>query len=109
MSSYCRDIVSICPKDRFPEIFLEQFSVLFSEKSCCDTLDDLNHTLWRYHRNSLQKEVHMIEIYSNLMEYDVIGLFLDFMEAYISNRLIKNLMLEYLSPVLYRAYEMIQK
>ena len=109
MSSYCGDIVTICPKYWLPEIFLEELTMLFSKKSSCYTFDNLYHIFWGYHRNRLQKKMDMIEIYSNLMKYNFIRLFLYLVEAYFSNRLIKYFMLEYFSSVLYRAYQMIQE
>jgi len=83
--------------------------MFFSKKPCCDTFNCLYHILWRYHWYSLKEKMHMVQIYSNLMKYNLIGLFLNLMQTYLSNTHIKDFMLEYLPSVLYRTYEMKQK
>ena len=103
ISSYCVNIVPICPEMPSPQYFF-YFPVSSKYFLARDTLDYLHCFSWRHYWNSLYQKMHMIFVNSNLHKVNLISLpysYTDFLQC------LRYLSCKNLSPVFSRAYNVV--
>jgi len=105
ISSNCVDIVAARPKVTAPQQFLH-LRMLLENLSPCNTFYRLHNVFWTHHWYTLYQKMHMVFINSNLYKMYFIPFI--YPNTYVF-QCFSNVFCKNLSPVFYRADDVIEK